>query len=52
VLWRNCVVIQTRFFFAFGEATITLEDDIVLGGYPIIGDPVFTEVKDQEMRVV
>ena len=40
------------FVFAFGEATITLEDIIVLGGYPIIGHPVFTEVKDQEMREV
>jgi hypothetical protein len=40
------------FIFPFGEATITLEDIIVLGGYPIIGDHVFTKVKDQEMREV
>ena len=40
------------FIFSFGEAIITLEDIIVLGGYPIIGDPVFTLVKDQEMREV
>ena len=40
------------FVFPFGEATITLEDVMVLGGYPIIGHPVFTKVKDQEMREV
>ena len=40
------------FLFPFGEKTITLEDIIVLGGYPISGDPVFTKVKDQETRDV
>jgi len=40
------------FLFPFGEATITLEDVMVLGGYPVLGDPVFTPVKDQEMREV
>ncbi|XP_045822344.1 uncharacterized protein LOC123915247 [Trifolium pratense] len=40
------------FVFPFGEATITLEDVMVLGGYPIIGHPIFTEVKDQEMKEV
>ncbi|GAU20521.1 hypothetical protein TSUD_130790 [Trifolium subterraneum] len=40
------------FVFPFGEATITLEDVMVLGGYPIIGHPVFTQVKEQEMREV
>jgi hypothetical protein len=40
------------FIFPFGEAIITLEDIIVLGGYPITGDPVFAQVKDQEMREV
>jgi len=29
-----------------------LEDIIVLGGYPISGDPVFTKVKDQKTREV
>ncbi|CAL5202083.1 unnamed protein product [Lathyrus oleraceus] len=40
------------FVFSFGEATITLEDVMVLGGYPIIGLPVFAKVEDQEMREV
>ncbi|XP_024634659.1 uncharacterized protein [Medicago truncatula] len=40
------------FVIAFGEATITLEDIMVLGGYPIIGDPVFISLEDQEMREV
>ncbi|RHN67036.1 putative aminotransferase-like, plant mobile domain-containing protein [Medicago truncatula] len=29
------------FVFLFGEATITLEDVIVLGGYSLFGHPVF-----------
>jgi len=40
------------FVFSFGEATITLEDIMVLGGYPVIGDPVFISLQDQEMREV
>ncbi|CAK8565546.1 unnamed protein product [Lathyrus sativus] len=40
------------FVFPFGEATITLEDVIVLGGYSLFGDPVFTPLEDQEMREV
>ncbi|XP_045822340.1 uncharacterized protein LOC123915242 [Trifolium pratense] len=40
------------FVFPFGEATITLEDVMVLGGYPILGDPVFTSLEDQELREV
>jgi len=40
------------FVFLFGEATISLEDVMVLGGYPVIGDPIFANVKDREMRVV
>ncbi|KAK2383761.1 Aminotransferase, plant mobile domain family protein [Trifolium repens] len=38
------------FVFPFGEATITLEDVMVLGGYPILGDPVFISLQDQQMR--
>jgi len=40
------------FVFLFGEATITLEDVIVLGGYSLFGHPVFTHLEDQEMREV
>ncbi|XP_024634579.1 protein MAIN-LIKE 2-like [Medicago truncatula] len=40
------------FVFPFGEATITLEDVMVLGGYPILGDPVFITLQDQEMKEV
>ncbi|KAK2387318.1 serine/threonine-protein phosphatase 7 long form protein [Trifolium repens] len=40
------------FVFPFGEATITLEDVMVLGGYPVIGDPVFAPLEDQEMKEV
>nr|KYP60891.1 Serine/threonine protein phosphatase 7 long form isogeny [Cajanus cajan] len=40
------------FLFPWGEATITLEDVMVLGGYPIVGDPIFTPLQSQEMREV
>ncbi|MCI39363.1 serine/threonine-protein phosphatase 7 long form-like protein, partial [Trifolium medium] len=40
------------FVFPFGEATITLEDVMVLGGYPVLGDSVFTPLVDKEMREV
>ncbi|XP_045822349.1 uncharacterized protein LOC123915251 [Trifolium pratense] len=38
------------FVFPFGEATITLEDIMVLGGYPPFGNPVFTSLENEEMR--
>ncbi|XP_057433141.1 uncharacterized protein LOC130725961 [Lotus japonicus] len=40
------------FVFPWGEATITLEDVMVLGGYPVLGHPVFTSLQNQEMREV
>ncbi|CAK8565544.1 unnamed protein product [Lathyrus sativus] len=43
---------RNTFVFPFGEATITLEDVIVLGGYSLFGDPVFTPLEDQEMKEV
>ncbi|KAG5027245.1 hypothetical protein JHK86_023159 [Glycine max] len=36
--------------FPWGEATITLEDVMVLGGYPVVGDPVFAPLQSHEMR--
>ncbi|XP_061355336.1 uncharacterized protein LOC133299852 [Gastrolobium bilobum] len=40
------------FVFPWGEATITLEDVMVLGGYPVLGEPVFTALESQEMREI
>jgi len=40
------------FVFSFGEATITLEDIMVLGRYPVLDDPVFTSLQDQEMKEI
>ncbi|XP_050877132.1 protein MAIN-LIKE 2-like [Lathyrus oleraceus] len=40
------------FVFPFGEATITLEDIMLLGGYPVLGDPVFISLEDQQMKEI
>ncbi|CAL0299515.1 unnamed protein product [Lupinus luteus] len=40
------------FLFPWGEATITLEDVMVLGGFSIVGDPVFTPLEDKEVKVI
>ncbi|KAE9619673.1 putative protein-serine/threonine phosphatase [Lupinus albus] len=37
------------FLFPWGEATITLEDVMVLGGFPVVGDPVFTPLGGVKM---
>ncbi|KAK3014495.1 hypothetical protein RJ639_009398 [Escallonia herrerae] len=40
---------ETRpFVFPWGEATITLEDMMVLGGYSVLGDSVSTSLKKRE----
>jgi hypothetical protein len=41
-----------KFVFPFGEAIITLEDIMVLGGYSLFGSPISKPLKDQEMKEV
>lgn len=36
------------FVFPWGEATITLEDMIMLGGYSVLGDSVFSTLENRE----
>ncbi|GMN51544.1 hypothetical protein TIFTF001_020697 [Ficus carica] len=36
------------FIFPWGEATLTLEDMKVLGGFPVLGEPVLARLNDQE----
>ncbi|GAA0179904.1 hypothetical protein LIER_30034 [Lithospermum erythrorhizon] len=38
------------FVFAWGEATITLEDLMVLGGYSVLGKPVFDPLDTDDLR--
>ncbi|KFK27933.1 hypothetical protein AALP_AA8G449800 [Arabis alpina] len=38
------------FFFPFGEATITLEDVMLLLGFSVLGSPVFVPLESLEMR--
>ncbi|KAM1149980.1 hypothetical protein PS2_030298 [Malus domestica] len=40
------------FIFPWGEATITLEDAMVLGGYSVLGDSVFSPLKTTEVREI
>ncbi|KAL8470042.1 hypothetical protein ACS0TY_032781 [Phlomoides rotata] len=38
------------FVFPWGEASITLEDIMVLGGYPVLGEPVLIPPENEEME--
>ncbi|XP_028802703.1 uncharacterized protein LOC114757789 [Neltuma alba] len=40
------------FVFPWGEATITLEDMMFLGGFPVLGDPVFRPLEAKELKEV
>ncbi|CAI9088444.1 OLC1v1022771C1 [Oldenlandia corymbosa var. corymbosa] len=40
------------FLFPWGEATITLEDMMVLGGFSVLGDPVFSSTEGSESEGV
>ena len=47
--WRS----ETNtFIFRWGEATITLEDIMVLGGYSVLGDSVFCPVESEEQKEI
>ncbi|KAK9938429.1 hypothetical protein M0R45_015169 [Rubus argutus] len=38
------------FIFPWGEATITLEDVMVLGGYSVLGDSIFSPLQSRELK--
>ncbi|CAH9135697.1 unnamed protein product [Cuscuta epithymum] len=52
-LARNWNPETNTFWFPWGEATLTLEDMIVLGGFSVLGgcvDPDFSPVKDRKLE--
>ncbi|PRQ31734.1 putative protein-serine/threonine phosphatase [Rosa chinensis] len=40
------------FIFPWGEATITLEDVMVLGGFSVLGDSIFSPLESRELREI
>ncbi|XVF45400.1 hypothetical protein PTKIN_Ptkin02bG0202600 [Pterospermum kingtungense] len=40
------------FIFSWGEASVTLEDVMVLGGFSVLGSPVFTPLETEELKEV
>ncbi|XVE93747.1 hypothetical protein REPUB_Repub01dG0220900 [Reevesia pubescens] len=40
------------FIFSWGEASVTLEDVMILGGFSVLGSPVFTPLETEELREV
>ncbi|KAL3508505.1 hypothetical protein ACH5RR_027906 [Cinchona calisaya] len=42
----------STFVFPWGEATLTLEDVMILGGYAVAGEPVFSYLDTEELAVI
>ncbi|XP_024159991.1 uncharacterized protein LOC112167236 [Rosa chinensis] len=40
------------FIFAWGEATITLEDLMVMGGYSVLGESIFNLLENRELKEI
>ncbi|XVE67082.1 hypothetical protein DITRI_Ditri08aG0131300 [Diplodiscus trichospermus] len=40
------------FIFSWGEASVTLEDVMILGGFSVLGSPVFTPLETEELKEV
>ncbi|GKV21018.1 hypothetical protein SLEP1_g31053 [Rubroshorea leprosula] len=40
------------FVFSWGEATVTLEDMMILGGYSVLGSPVFLPLESSNLKVI